>query len=206
MESLVTALALGFAAGITPGPLLTLVISSTLERGFGAGLRVSLAPALTDGPVLALCLLLLKDLSNTWLSGISLAGGVYLLFLGVKTLRKAPAGVEVGKGSGSATRDFRDGMLVNVLNPNPWIFWIGVGSPVLIAAWRDHPMWAVGFLTIFYGLLVGSKIVLAWVTARSRRFLTGSGYTRALQLSGLMLLGLGVWLIWRGFTGVSAPA
>ena len=33
-------LGLGLAAGISPGPLLALLISSTLERGFGAGLRV----------------------------------------------------------------------------------------------------------------------------------------------------------------------
>ena len=37
---------MGLAAGVSPGPLLALVISSTLERGFGAGLRVALAATL----------------------------------------------------------------------------------------------------------------------------------------------------------------
>jgi len=44
-------LGLGLAAGASPGPLLTLVVSSTLARGFGAGLRVALAPVLTDAPI-----------------------------------------------------------------------------------------------------------------------------------------------------------
>jgi threonine/homoserine/homoserine lactone efflux protein len=36
MELMLVGLGLGLAAGVSPGPLLTLVVSSTLARGFGA--------------------------------------------------------------------------------------------------------------------------------------------------------------------------
>ncbi len=198
MEALLTALALGFTAGITPGPLLTLVISSTLERGFGAGVRVSIAPALTDGPIIALCLLLLKDLPATWLAGITLAGGLFLVWVGVQTIRSAGTEVRIDGSAGGGMVDLRRGILVNVLNPNPWIFWVSVGGPILIDAWRDAPIWAVGFLVIFYGLIVGSKIVLAWITARGSRFLKGVWYQRALAASGLLVVGLGTYVLWQG--------
>ncbi len=60
MELVLIGLGLGLAAGVSPGPLLTLVVSSTLARGFGAGLRVALAPVLTDAPIIVLAILVLQ--------------------------------------------------------------------------------------------------------------------------------------------------
>ena len=51
---------LGLAAGISPGPLLTLVISTTLERGFRAGTRIAIAPLITDAPIIVVTLLILS--------------------------------------------------------------------------------------------------------------------------------------------------
>ena len=61
MEDLVVALTLGLAAGVSPGPLLALVVSATLERGFGAGLRVASAPLVTDLPIILACVSVLRS-------------------------------------------------------------------------------------------------------------------------------------------------
>ena len=68
MTSIATAFALGFGAGISPGPLLTLVLTSTLQRGFGAGLRVALAPLLTDAPIVILAVAVVGSIQAavTW--------------------------------------------------------------------------------------------------------------------------------------------
>ena len=57
MTFLITGLTLGFAAVISPGPLMTLVITRTLERGLGAGLRVAIAPLLTDLPIIVVSMI-----------------------------------------------------------------------------------------------------------------------------------------------------
>jgi len=66
-------LILGLSAGIAPGPLLTLVISETLRHDVKAGIRVALAPIITDAPVIILTILLSASLSefNVILGGIS---------------------------------------------------------------------------------------------------------------------------------------
>ena len=64
MTYLLTGLTLGFAAGISPGPLMTLVITRTLERGLGAGLRVAVAPLLTDLPIIAASLIFFAALPS----------------------------------------------------------------------------------------------------------------------------------------------
>ena len=205
METLAAALALGFTAGISPGPLLTLVLTSTLERGFGAGARVAIAPALTDGPILAIALFVLKDLPAAWLAGLTLLGGLFVIWIGLQTLRSARGELRLeGAPAGGAALDLRRGALVNLLNPQPWIFWLSVGGPLLVGAWRQTPALAVGFLAIFYALLIGCKVVLAALTAAGRRFLTGRWYRILLAASGLLLIALGALLFRQATAGLGA--
>jgi threonine/homoserine/homoserine lactone efflux protein len=68
------ALILGATSAISPGPLLALVISATLQRGFWAALRVAVAPLLTDAPILGIGLLTLHALPQAAVGGIGLAG------------------------------------------------------------------------------------------------------------------------------------
>ena len=56
MEFLFIGLLLGLSSGISPGPLLTLVIAETLRYGLGAGIRVAITPFITDLPIILLTL------------------------------------------------------------------------------------------------------------------------------------------------------
>lgn len=197
MEAIAAGLALGFAAGVSPGPLLTLVITSTLERGLGAGLRVSIAPLLTDAPIIALSLLVLSELPPALLSGFSLVGGAVVIWIGVGTLRAARRGPEL-EDAGSGSGDVWRGVLVNLLSPHPWLFWASVGGPLLLTSWRTAPWRGIGFLAAFYGLIVGSKAVVAVITARGRRLLGGAGYRRLLTAAGVLLIVLGLLLVRQG--------
>jgi threonine/homoserine/homoserine lactone efflux protein len=47
---------LGLAAGFAPGPLLVLVISETLRHNIKAGIKVSIAPLITDVPIILISL------------------------------------------------------------------------------------------------------------------------------------------------------
>jgi threonine/homoserine/homoserine lactone efflux protein len=194
MELALMGLGLGLAAGVSPGPLLALLISSTLERGFGAGLRVAVAPLITDLPIIVLALFFLRQLSPQWLALLALLGGAVVIHLGIATLRAAPGMTD---GEARATADSRDlwrGALVNFLNPHPWIFWITVQGPITLAAWSESPAAAIAFVLAFYVAIVGSKVAIAAATARGRRHLSGSWYRRLLVGCGALLVGMGLWL------------
>lgn len=203
MTPLLTGISLGFSAGIGPGPLTTLVISTTLARGFGAGLLVALAPLLTDAPIIVLTLVVISALPTAVVTGLAVAGGLYLLYLGGKTAQTAPTAVlTTGSAAPQQRRaDLGRGALVNMLNPAPWLFWLSVGGPILTEAWQGPKLAALGFLVGFYALLVGCKIGLAWVVASGRRFLTDVWYRRLLAGSGLLLAGFGLLLIWQTMVG-----
>jgi threonine/homoserine/homoserine lactone efflux protein len=148
--------ALGLGAGLAPGPLLALVVAASLERGFAAGARVAAAPLITDAPIIALSVLVLRELPEQVLAGLSLGGAAFVLWLAVDALR--------GERLPSPGGDLRRAALVNALSPHPWLFWITVGGPLLV----DGAAEAVGFLVAFYVLLIGTKVAIAALVAAGR--------------------------------------
>ena len=203
MELMLVGLGLGLAAGVSPGPLLTLVVSSTLARGFGAGLRVALAPVLTDAPIILLAILVLRGLPPSWLAWIGGLGGCVVICLGVGTLRSPTRSRDAEQKASGSSLDLWRGAVVNLLNPHPWIFWTTVQGPLLIRGWRRDPVTAIGFVVAFYAAIVGSKIAIAWLVARGRHALTDRWYHGLLMGCGTLLIGMGLWLVFQAISGGS---
>jgi len=196
------ALVLGLAAGLAPGPLLALVMTESLRGGTAAGIRVAVAPLLTDVPIVALSWGLAGSLNphSHWLAVLSLGGAAFLAHLAIAQWRAALPETRSAAAAGALRR----GATVNLLNPHPWLFWMTLGGP-LLAASADQSYWpAVAFLLIFYLLLVGTKVVLALITARWGRRLTGIGYRRVCYVMGLLLLVFAVQLGWEGVSRLVA--
>ena len=197
MDLLWMGLGLGLAAGISPGPLLTLVISSSLERGFGAGFRVALAPLITDAPIILLSVLVLRALPETWLALMGIVGGSLVVTFGVRYLRYRERDTSQSRRQGGDTLDLVQGALVNILNPHPWIFWVTVQGPILLAGWRRNPAAGVAFVAAFYFAIVGSKVAIAWLVARGRHGLNNVWYRRTLAACGILLIGIGLFMIFQ---------
>jgi threonine/homoserine/homoserine lactone efflux protein len=174
-------------------------VTTALQRGVAAGVRVAIAPLLTDLPVVALSVLAVGVFPTQVLPYLAGAGGVFVIFLGVDTYRKADwASFEHRQ---TDPRDLQRGVITNILSPHPWLFWLGVGGPLLVSAWDRGTAPALAFLLGFYGLLVGSKLFLAWGVAHGRGALSLSWYRRVLAGSGALLVILGGVLIWQAVAG-----
>ena len=181
-----TGVVFGLAAGVTPGPLLTLVVSESLRGGVGAGVRVAAAPLLTDAPIVLVSVLLLARMTGTTVLGaLALAGALLLAWLAWDSLTVAAPEADAAPGErGSA---LAKGAAVNLLNPHPYLFWLGIGGPTLLGAWQEGAASAVAFLAGMYGCLVGSKMVVAWGVGRGRRLLRSRGYVYLLRTLGVAL-------------------
>lgn len=189
-ESALAATAFGLSGGLSPGPLLALVVAETLTRGRRAGLAVAAAPLLSDGPIIAAAILLLGRIENSEpaLGIVNLAGGALLASYGIAGLRGADGSVDEVRAENRVWGSLGKGVAVNLLNPSPYLFWLTVGAPLLLRAYGAGWMAAAGFLAAFYLGLVGSKAVLAVMVARSRGVLRGRGYLLANRLLAVVLL------------------
>lgn len=179
---------LGLAAGVSPGPMLALVISEALRHGRRAGMLVALAPLFSDAPIVAASVFLLSRVasSDRILGAISLVGALFVAYLAVQSLRVQ--GLQEGADPGPASRSLARGVGLNLLNPHPYLFWIAVGGPMVIAAADGGLAPPAAYLASFYVLLVGSKVAVALLVDRSRTFLGSRGYVWVVRGLGVALL------------------
>ena len=188
---------LGLSAGFAPGPLLTLVISETLQHDVKAGIKVALAPIVTDLPIIILTMFVLSKLSNfhNILGIISLTGGCVILFMGYESLRTK--GVEMNLQE-IRIKPLTKGVLANFLSPHPYLFWFSVGAPTMTKAISQDISAPFAFIISFYIFLVGSKIALAIITGKSKSFLSGTVYIYIMRFLGLVLCVLAIVLFYDG--------
>ncbi len=163
-----------------------LVISETLKYDAREGIKVAAAPLLTDAPIILAILWILSALSDLApvVGAISLAGAGFLSYLGYQSIRFKGTDVDLAE---SPPRSIRKGILVNFLNPNPYLFWSTIGAPLLAKAMNIGVPSVLSFVIPFYLLLVGMKMALALAVGMSRTFLKSTAYI-------VIIRGLGVGL------------
>ncbi len=188
---------LGLAAGFAPGPLLTLVISETLQHDFKSGIKVAIAPIITDLPIILLTLFILSRLSNfnNILGIISFIGAFFILFMGYTNLRTS--GVALNENQ-VEPKSLIKGLLINVLSPHPYLFWLSVGAPIIFKAMSLNVSAPLVFIISFYFFLVGSKIILALLVGHSKSFLRDKVYIFTLRFLGLLLCFFSAVLFYDG--------
>lgn len=194
----------GLAAGCTPGPTTAVVVAQTVRFGFLDGLKTAIAPLLTDAPIIILSVLLVGQLARfePVLGIITLLGAAFLIYLAVESL--SVRGVEIADEN-VEPRSIRKGFVTNLLNPHPYMFWFVIGAPTLLKAWGQGVPAAVLFITGLYVCLIGAKILIAWLVARSRGFLMSRGYVYVNRLLGVALIVFAILFTRDGlrFFGVS---
>lgn len=198
MEALLLGLTIGFAAGVSPGPLLFLTITSSLRSGARAGVLVALAPLLTDAVIVGLVLVVLDRLPAWTLAALGVVGGLFVVWTGVQTVREArTASLSAARGgeAAGALEALRRGAVVNFLSPHPWITWATALGPLTVSTWRESAPSGAALVVGFYVMLVGSKVAIAVLVGRARHRLSDRGYRRALVLAGALLLVAGVALL-----------
>lgn len=195
----------GLTAGLSPGPLLALVISETVKHNRAAGIKVALAPLVTDIPIILLALLIFFRLNeyDLIMGIISIAGAIFLVYLGYECFRAKVIGININQQHQGA---LIKGIVANALNPHPYLFWITVGIPIALKAYRTGSGAVISYFISFYALLIGSKVATAIIVDRSKVFLTSRSYSWIMRALGLALLLFAVLYIAdsiRIFTDVS---
>ena len=190
MRDLLLGLGIGWAAGIAPGPLSVLVVSTAIQRGFSAGARIAVAPLLTDAPIVALGVLVATGVPDRMVSWLSIVGGLYLIWLGVAEIRRSG---EIDSADG-AVGDLRRGFFANLLSPHPWLFWTTVGGPRAVEAWGRSPGSAVAFVAAFFISIVSVKLALAALASTTGSRLDETWRRRLSIAGGSALVLLGVFL------------
>lgn len=179
--------ALGFAAALTPGSFQTYLISESLAGGWRRGAPVAFAPLISDLPIILLSLFVLNQLPENFLNVISLAGGVFALYLAWRLWGNWRKGGELeDAGSEFSSGSLRRGVIANFLTPGPYLFWALVSGPILLTALRQSITFGAAFILGFYGVFILSLLGIALIFSQARRL--GPRVVHILLLVSIIIL------------------
>lgn len=198
--TLVTALILGTFAGAVPGPYTTMVIGTSLQRGFREGFKLALVPLATDIIPLVLTVFILEALSWTALTLLGITGGTLIGMVGVRFIRhQGPPVMEGDEPFQAAT--FGHAAASTFFSPAPWTFWLVLAGPMMIRALERSVTEAAAFVLVLFATNIGTATLLAWGVSHSRRIISPSVRRRVLQVAGIGLIVAGVFLVWQAMEG-----
>ena len=188
---------LGLTAGISPGPLLAITISETLQYGKWKGIKVAVSPLITDMPIVLSVLFVLSQLaSSSFIIGIiAFFGASYLIYSGIESLKIKSGSFEINSEKKDA---LKRGVIVNFGNPHPYIFWLTIGGPMIFKSLNTHIWATILFIFGFYSLLVGSKVVVALIVERSKYFIKSKYYFSIVRTLGIAQIIFGLTFIKMG--------
>ena len=185
---------------IIPGPTILTVISYWVAHGKRANVPLVAAVALGDSTALVLSLLGLGALlavSAFWFTAVKLAGGLYLIYLGIKLLRAGISAQQLSDTAipGSRWKLFANTYLVTALNPKGMIFFVAF-LPQFLNPAGDVTMqlWILSVTFVVFATINATLYAVFAVTAR--RILTSPRAQRRFNfIGGSLLTGAGVWAL-----------
>jgi threonine/homoserine/homoserine lactone efflux protein len=203
---LLKGLIIGFSIAAPVGPIGLLCIQRTLARGRAHGLASGLGAATADATYG-----LLAAFGVTWVAyflreqqfWIRLIGGIFLLYLGVRTLLSKPAVREPASEVQGLLGAYGSTLLLTLTNPLTVLSFAGIFAGLGIGATRGD-YGTAGLLVL--GVFLGSA--LWWVLLstgvgflRWRLWAANTDFARARpmvwinRISGAIIIGFGVWAL-----------
>lgn len=190
----------GFALSASPGPSMFYILSRSVGQNRNAGLASALGLAI-GGMLLAIASALglsaLFDRFPTAFTTLQVAGGLYLLYLGVGMIReakeaKALAVLDVEPDP--LSHIFRQGVVVELLNPKTAIFLVAF-IPQFIDETRSDARWQILVLSMLVPLTAvpADILVSLFGGSLSSKFKANPNAAVVMNwVSGLILIGLAV--------------
>ena len=190
---------------VVPGPAVLYIFARSVEQGRLAGFISILGihtGTLVHVVAAAVGLSAILASSALAFSVVKYAGAAYLIWLGLQKIfgpLEAPD-ADVALKRHSYKRLFRDGFIVNLLNPKTALFFLAF-LPQFVEVDRGHVAMQIAFLGLLFtllGFMTDSCYALAAGTAgnwlkRSRGYLTFERY-----ISGVLFIGLGLTAAFAG--------
>ncbi len=185
---------------IIPGPTILAVISYSVAHGKRANVPLVAAVALGDSTALFASLVGLGALlatSAVWFTVIKTAGGLYLLYLGIRLLLAGARPLRLGSASMPASRWklFFNTWLVTALNPKGIVFFVAFLPQFITPGPDTHTqLWLLA--ASFVVLATLNATLYAVFAANARRLLASPRAQRGFNLTGGTLLSAaGIWAL-----------
>jgi threonine/homoserine/homoserine lactone efflux protein len=190
----------GLSGALVPGPMLTVTISDSLNKGFRAGPLVVLGHVIVES-----CLIFLLILGLGWLIRsdkaamvIGSVGGLMLIYLGYRIARSPSPPQIPGDGKPVQTRgSVLSGIITSISNPYFFIWWATVGWAFMLKGIELAGVAGIlGFLVGHWTSDLSWYSLVSFFSSKGRHILPGKRYKILMIICGIFLITLGGYFIY----------
>ncbi len=195
---LISGIAYGFAAAVTPGPLAMYLISQAVSNGWRRTLPAALSPLISDGPIAVLVLTVLSRVPPGPMNYLRLMGGIFILYLAFGAWKSwRTVNSENTAAAESGENSLLKAAIVNWLNPNPYLGWSIFLGPTVLGGWRESATKGIALVLGFYVTMIATMVGMILLFAAARTL--GPRVRRSLiGISSIALACLGLYQLWLG--------
>ncbi len=195
MEYLLKGVVIGFAIAAPVGPIGILCIKRTLIGGRLSGFYTGLGAALADaiyGCIGAFGLTLITSFLlgiGGWLKGI---GGLFLLYLGLKTFFEKPAKERDDVRELGYVKDFITTFFLTLTNPMTILSFMAILAGLGLGEAGDYTSAGMLVLGVFLGSLAW-WLVLAEIVTLFRKRISAKVFLWINRLAGVIIIAFGIY-------------
>lgn len=183
------AIIIGFAIAAPVGPIGLLCIRYNINQGFKSGITVGIGAALADAIYGAIAGFSLSFVTAFLLEKalyIKLIGGLFLLYLGIKSLNLKNRDDNSKEGKNSLLFIFWSSFLLTMSNPLTILMFLGIFSSMM-----DINFSKIESIIIILGVFVGSLIwwiILSAITTYTKRKISSNILSKINYISAVILI------------------
>jgi threonine/homoserine/homoserine lactone efflux protein len=201
MYDIIQMVFLGFVIGLTgalaPGPTLVATINASINGDWMTGLKISLGHAIVELFLVILILLGLATVALPYTSVIAEIGGIALVVFGALTIAGSRQATMNTSPVQPVANPYLAGLVTSAANPYFWIWWLSIGSAMVIAGLEGGLILAGAFMighwtadTVWY-TLVSTGV------SQGRALLSDTAYRKIMVFCGIFLILFGIYYISR---------
>ncbi|MES2487964.1 MAG: LysE family transporter [Bacteroidota bacterium] len=199
--ALIKGIVLGLTLSISVGPVIFSILKQSINNGVKGGITFIAGVSASD---IALVLIsnVFTELFRNLLdykapiayggSALLIGIGVYVLFFKKLSISEHGALATVDFSRGDYVKVFLSGFFMNTLNPSVIAFWLVISTTVVV----EPLTYRLVMFTTCLLLVLGFDVAKVLLAGKIRRKLTPHNIHIINKISGLILIGFGVALVW----------
>ena len=196
-------LILGFLIGLTgalaPGPTLVATINASLTGNWATGLKITLGHVIIETAIFFLIILGLASIASPYTTAIAVVGGIALIIFGVLTLAGSRTASLSTTPSESVASPYMAGLLTSAANPYFWIWWLSVGSALLIKSLAGGLLLAIVFMIGHWTADTSWYVFVSTGISTGKTILSDTTYHRIMAACGIFLVLFGLYYLAGAF-------
>lgn len=195
LQTFFLGLVIGLTGALAPGPTLVATINASIAGDWKIGPKVTLGHMIAESVIFVLIVLGLATLALPYTTDIALIGGIALIVFGTLTIMGSRGASLNGPVTRTVSNPYLAGLVTSVANPYFWIWWLTIGSAMVIVGLSGGIVLAAVFMVGHWCADLGWFTLVSAGISQGKTILSNTSYCRIMSVCGVFLILFGAYYL-----------